>query len=133
MDKTTVNENLVLFSGSQGQESRGRWQRLSRYNVAFELYAPETVLRTSEALRELKIYSGPRVVYSGRAVVRDLVNSGTAVVCEANLDDASFDPEFFSFVAQPDQLRERFKEFVNDWQKVIQVRPEFKVALADIQ
>jgi extracellular factor (EF) 3-hydroxypalmitic acid methyl ester biosynthesis protein len=125
--------NQVTFQTSLGNESRGNLLRLSRHGVAFEVHGADTVLRTSESLRELKIYSGSRVVYSGRAVVRDLVNSGTTIICEANLDDASFDPEFFSFVAQPEQLRERFKEFVSDWQKVIQVRPEFKVALADIQ
>lgn len=133
MENVVVNASQVSFLNGLGSESRGTLLRLSRHGAAFELPGSEVVLRTSEALREFKIFAGERVVYSGRAVVRDLVNAGTAIVCEANLDDSSFDPEFFSFVAQPDLLRARFKEFVNDWQKVIQVQPEFKVALADIQ
>ena len=133
MDDTILKQNLVTYVNSQGNEARGNLLRLSHHGVAFELYSPDGVTRTSEVLREFKIFSRERLVYSGRAVVRDLVNAGTVIVCEANLDDASFDPEFFSFIAQPEQLRERFKEFVNDWQKVCQVRPEFKVALADIQ
>lgn len=133
MDETTLKENLVVFNNSQGIEVRGSLLRLNRHAAAFEIYSADTVLRTSEVLQEFKIFSRERVVYAGRAVVRDLVNSGTVVVCEANLDDLSFDAEFFSSVAQPDQLRARFEEFVREWQKVCQVRPEFKVALADIQ
>ncbi len=133
METAVVNERLVLFQNSQGNEVRGNLLRLNRHAAAFELYAADTVLRTSEALQEFKIFSRDHVIYSGRAVVRELVNAGTMVVCEANLDDRSFDADFFSAVAQPEQLRARFDEFVREWQKVCQVRPEFKVALADIQ
>lgn len=133
METAVVNERLVLFQNSQGNEVRGNLLRLNRHAAAFELYAADTVLRTSEALHDFKIFSHEHVIYSGRAVVRDLVNAGTLVVCEANLDDRSFDADFFSSVSQPEQLRARFDEFVREWQKVCQVRPEFKVALADIQ
>jgi len=133
MDDTIPKENLVMFRNSQAGEGRGHLLRLTRHAVAFEIFSPEVVLRTSEALQEFKIFSQERLVYSGRAVVRELVNAGTVAVCEADLDDFSFDADFFTSVAQPDQLRARFDDFVRDWQKVCQVQPEFKVALADIQ
>lgn len=133
MEAAVVNERRVLFQNSQGNEVRGTLLRLSRHAAAFEIYSADTVLRTSEVLQDFQIFSQARVMYSGRAVVRELVNAGTTLVCEANLDDLSFDADFFSSVSQPEQLRARFDEFVREWQKVCQVRPEFKVALADIQ
>lgn len=133
MENAPTADNLVSFQTSQGHAARGHLVRLSRHGVAFEIQGGDVVMRTSEVLQEFKIHSRERLLYSGRAVVRELINSGTAVLCEANLEDMSFDAEFFSLVAQPDKLRQRFVEFVNEWQKVCQVRPEFKVALADIQ
>lgn len=133
MDPTAVNASQVTFQNSLGHEVRGNLLRLGQHGVAFEVHGADVVLRTSEMLREFKILAGERTVYSGRAVVRDLVNAGTVVVCEANLEDASFDPEFFTFVTRPRELKQRFQEFVSDWQRVVQIRPEFKVALADIQ
>jgi extracellular factor (EF) 3-hydroxypalmitic acid methyl ester biosynthesis protein len=133
MEETTLRENLVMFKNSQESESRGNLLRLSRHAASFEIYSPDLVLRTSEALREFKIFSKERVIYSGRAVVRNVVNIGTAVVCEASLDELGFDADFLSSIAQPGQLRSRFEAFVREWEKVFQVRPEFKLALADIQ
>lgn len=126
-------DRVVGFQTSQGFELQGTLLRLSPHAAAFEVYGADTVLRTSEVLQEFKIYSRGQVVYTGRAVVRELVNTGTVVICEANLDDVGFDADFFLSVAQPDKVRDRFNEFVQEWQKVCQVLPEFKIALADIQ
>ena len=128
-----LKDRVVGFQTSQGLELQGSLLRLSPHAAAFEVYSADTLLRTSEVLQEFKIYSGGQPVYTGRAVVRELVNAGTVMICEANLDGSGFDAEFFQSAAQPEQLRERFNEFVHEWQKVCQVRPEFKVALADIQ
>lgn len=133
MEITGANENHVTFQNAQGHQARGNLLRLNRHGVAFEIHGTDQVMRTSEILQEFKIYSREQVIYSGRAVVRELINAGSSVVCEANLDDLSFDADFFSSVSQTNKLRERFAEFVREWQKVCQVRPEFKVTLADIQ
>ena len=114
MENGDDKASLVIFRNSQGHEIRGGLLRLSRHAAAFEVCSADAVLRTSEILREFKIHSHERIVYSGRAVVRELVNAGTVAVCEANLDDLGFDIAFFSFVAQPDRLRERFDEFVRE-------------------
>jgi len=128
-----LKERIVAFHTSQGLKLEGGLLRLSPHCVAFEVYSADTVIRTSEVLKEFKIFSGGRTVYAGRAVVRVLVNAGTVQICEANLEPSGFDADFFLLAAQPEKLRERFAEFFQEWQKVCQVLPEFKVALADIQ
>ena len=128
-----TNDRLVTFQNGQDREGRGQLLRLSRHAVSFEVYGADGVLRTSQALQSFKVFAREQVVYAGRAVVRDLVNAGSALVCEADLDDFGFDADYFSSVAQPDRLGARFDDFVREWQQVCQVRPEFKVAVADIQ
>src|SRR5258706_307433 len=117
MDQIAQNESLVTFRTSQGFEVRASLLRLSRHSASFEIYSPDAILRTSESLGEFKILVNDRAVYSGRAVVTDLVNAGTVVVCEADLDDFCFDAEFFSAISQNGHLAEQFNVFVTHWQQ----------------
>jgi extracellular factor (EF) 3-hydroxypalmitic acid methyl ester biosynthesis protein len=84
-------------------------------------------------LEEFRIFTCGQPVYSGRAVVGESVNTGTLTVISVSLDDTNFDNHFFSDLRQSGRLRERFQDFLGDWQKVCKVLPEFKLAVADIQ
>ena len=81
MKQSEFSESLVLFRTSQAIEVRASLLRLDRYAASFEIYSPDTVMQTSEALEDFKILINDRPAYVGRAVVRDLVNTGTVVVC----------------------------------------------------
>lgn len=48
-------ECLVVCKTGQGVELRGSLLRLTRFSVAFELYNPHAVLRTSEVLSDFRI------------------------------------------------------------------------------
>lgn len=133
MNSATDNENWVSFRTSQGSALRGNLVRLSRYAAAFEVYHSEAVVQTSESLADFKIFLGQRTVYSGRAIVRSAIQTGSMVVCETDLEDWSFNGELLAAVGQPDRLPERFAEFVRQWECACKVRPEFKVAVADIR
>jgi extracellular factor (EF) 3-hydroxypalmitic acid methyl ester biosynthesis protein len=106
---------------------------LTRYAAAVEVYSIETVIKTSEVLEDFKIHIDYKTAYSGRAVVRNVVNTGTLTVCSVALEDHSFDVEFFTTLSQKGQLRAGFDDLVGQWQRVCRVLPEFKVAVADIQ
>src|ERR1019366_1116895 len=128
-----IKDSLAVFRTSQGVEIRAPLARVTPYDVAFEVYSPETVIRTSEVLEEFKILINDQPVYSGRAVVRNVVNTGTSLVCSVDVDDFCFDARFFAALGENGQLSERFKAFLQQWQGVCKVLPEFKVAVADIQ
>jgi extracellular factor (EF) 3-hydroxypalmitic acid methyl ester biosynthesis protein len=130
---TEIKDALITFRTSQGAEIRASLLSLTRYAVSFEVYSPDTVLKSSEVLEEFQIFAGDRPLYAGRAVVRDTVNTGTVLVCSAVLDDFCFDPGFFDALGKDGQLRGRFDEFVYQWQRVCKVLPEFKVIVADIE
>jgi extracellular factor (EF) 3-hydroxypalmitic acid methyl ester biosynthesis protein len=128
-----VRDSLVICQNNQGVEIRASLLRLTRYVAAFEIYNPALVLRMSEVLGGFKIIINDRTIYSGRAVVSNLVNTGTVIVCEAKLDEGSFSMASFSPVEAANRVHGGFAEFLSHWQKNYKVLPEFKVVVADMQ
>lgn len=125
--------SFILCRNSQGAEVRGTILRMSRYTVVFEVYNPYSILQLSEVLTEFRITINERTVYSGRAVITNLVNTGILLVLEASLsEDGWIDVDVFS----PGHLRERlqseFVDFLRETQRIHQVLPEFKVVVSDM-
>lgn len=123
-------ESLVFCKNSQGVEIRAGLLRVTRYLAAFEIYNPNVVVRMSEVLGDFRVIVHERVIYSGRAVVGNVVNTGTGVVCEAKLEESGLN------VAPLDSspsLGARFNDFLSEWQKLYRVRPEFKDVMGDMQ
>jgi extracellular factor (EF) 3-hydroxypalmitic acid methyl ester biosynthesis protein len=123
-----TSDRWVVFGHGQGSEI-GRLIRLTRHVAVFETYALSEVLQTSQVLAAFKILSRAETVYDGRAVVRSLINAGTAIVCEVTLDEEWLETR----VPEPDRgVREGFSGFLQEWQRVYQVGEEFKVVVADL-
>jgi len=129
-----ARESQVVCQNSQGAEIRANLLRLTRHAVVFEVYNCDLALRMSEVLEDFKVSVEGRDVYDGRAVISNLLSTGTALVCEARLDDASLTlPPFCSTGNGEPSLRDHFAEFANRWRRFHQVRPEFKDVLGDMQ
>jgi extracellular factor (EF) 3-hydroxypalmitic acid methyl ester biosynthesis protein len=129
-----VKESQVTFQTVEGVKLRGTPVRVTRHSVVFELYNPGIAPRLSEVLGEFRIILQGRVIYSGRAVVRSVVDVGSKAVCEATLDDARWLDISADLIAKCDnQLVEEFDAFVKEWQKLYKVLPEFKEAVTDIK
>ena len=124
--------SMAVGQTSQGIEIQGTLLRLTRFLAVFEVYNPGLVLRTSEVLTDFKIALRDRTVYSGRAVISSLVNTGGVLVCEVSLGDFWLELDAFLPGSQ-DEKRAGFRELLQHWQKVYQIRPEFKVVVADMQ
>ena len=131
---SVVKESLVTFQTADGLELRGVPTRVTRHTVVFELYNPSVAPRLSEVLGEFKIVLQDRAIYSGRAVVHNVVNAGLNVVCEATLNEAHWiNVELGSALQHNGRLAEEFNSFMQEWQKLYKVLPEYKVVLADMQ
>ncbi len=126
-------ESIVSCRNSQGVDLRATPVRMTRHLVVFEVYNPYSILQLSEVLQEFKIFINQRLVYSGRAVVSNLVNTGIFLVCEASLDDAWLDVDLFSPVDQRERLLSEFGEFLAECKKADQVMPDFKLVVSDLQ
>jgi extracellular factor (EF) 3-hydroxypalmitic acid methyl ester biosynthesis protein len=133
-DESEYPASLVVCHASAGVELRGSLLRVTRYSVVFEVYNPHCVLRLSEVLSEFQIVVRDRTVYSGRAVVGNLLNAGLALVCEAVLEEASWqDVDLASAMSGSGSLREQFAAFLTDWQKLYRIGAEYKLVIADMQ
>src|SRR6478672_4466962 len=99
-------DSLIVCRNSQGLEVRATPLRMTRHLVVFEVYNPYSILQLSEVLQEFQIVMNDRVVYSGRAVVSNLVNTGIVLICEATLDESWLDVDLFSPMTHPQRLHE---------------------------
>jgi extracellular factor (EF) 3-hydroxypalmitic acid methyl ester biosynthesis protein len=126
-------DSFILARNSQGIEVRAGVLRLTRYLAVFEVYNPYSILQLSEVLSDFKIVINDRIMYSGRAVVSNVVNTGIMLVCEATLDESWLDIDLFSSVTTPNRLRAEFAQFVQEWHKIEHILPSFKAAVADLQ
>jgi extracellular factor (EF) 3-hydroxypalmitic acid methyl ester biosynthesis protein len=125
--------NMVVCQNSQGTAIHAGLLHLTRYLATFEIYTPGLDLRVSERLSDVKIIVNDQVVYSGTAVVTKLVNAGAVLICEAKLDEAWYDADFSPRTDGGAELNGKFREFIQEWQKLYRVTPEYKVVLADMR
>jgi extracellular factor (EF) 3-hydroxypalmitic acid methyl ester biosynthesis protein len=129
-----VKENFVTFQTADGLELHGMLTHVTRHAVFFELHSPNVVPRFSEALDEFKIVMQDRTVYSGRAVVRNVLNDGLKATCEVTLNEAHWrDVNLDLILQRNNHLAHEFQTFISEWQKFYTVLPEYKVVLTDMQ
>ncbi len=127
-------EASVAFTSAGGAAMHGSLGRMTRHSATFEIYSPNTVLNTSEALTDFSIHFHGQVIYFGRAAIRSIVDAGAKVVCEVTLDEAQWSKVDVQSIARRDgRIAGEFKEFLREWQKFYLVSPEFKVVVADMQ
>jgi len=127
-------ESHVTFQMVEGVKLRGALSRVTRHVAVFELYKSNATPRFSEVLGEFTIVMQERAVYSGRAVVSKVVDAGAKLVCETMLDETGWtDLNFGLLIKQDGHLAKEFKTFLQDWQKLYTLSPEFKIVVADMQ
>jgi extracellular factor (EF) 3-hydroxypalmitic acid methyl ester biosynthesis protein len=131
--QTTERDSIIVCQTSQGYSVRATPLRITRDVVAFEVYNPYSILQLSEVLNEFRIIVNDQLIYSGRATVSSLVNTGSMLVCEATLDEDWLDVDLFALVTEPKKLRADFSHFLTEWERINIILPQYKVVLADMQ
>lgn len=132
--KWSVRESLVRFQDGQGAIFSASIQRLTRLSVIFEISGGLCSFRVSQVLHDFQIVLREQPVYSGRATVRNLVDTGTGFLCEATLSENLWsDLQFTSGKTANGLLRQGFEDFFDEWQKLCKVGPDYKVIVADMQ
>lgn len=131
--KTSEIDSFIVCQNRRGEKVRATLLKLTRYRVVFEVYNPYGIFQSSEVLSDFKIIMNDQTVYSGRAVVSSLINTGTLLLCEASLGDFWQELDFLSALHDGDKLQERFAAVKEEWEEVHHVIPDFKVVIADMQ
>lgn len=129
---TTRNlSNLIVFRNSQGLQARGSLLKLSRTMLIFEVYNPYSIVQLSEVLEDMEIRSGERIVYNGRAVVTNLVNTGLMLIVSARLVDAWSDLR--GLIGDDRRIQQEVLSFIEDWQESHRIRPGYQLAVSQIR
>jgi extracellular factor (EF) 3-hydroxypalmitic acid methyl ester biosynthesis protein len=123
-----LTESVIEFVTAQGVESEARLVKLARFEVIFNVFGPENILRTSEVLTKLKIVSAGQVLYDGRATVSNLLAISGGITCQADLEDPGVHVPML-----PAEADGAYEEFQREWLASYKIRPEFKVVVADVE
>ena len=101
MDLTSESsQSVITCRNSQGTELTANLLRIKRYSVVFEVYNPYSILQLSEVLSDFRIMASRRLLYDGKAVVSNLLNTGIVLVCEAMLDEGWVEVDFLSSIGE---------------------------------
>ena len=138
MDLTSeTSQSVITCRNSQGTELTANLLRIKRYSVVFEVYNPYSILQLSEVLSDFRIMASRRLLYHGKAVVSNLLNTGIVLVCEAMLDEGWVEVDFLSGVSGSavegrGDLASQFSSFMGEWKSANQVHDPFKLVVADL-
>jgi len=126
------SQSVIKCRNSQGMEVQANLLRLTRYSVVFEVYNPYSILQLSEVLSDFRILANRRLIYRGKAVVSNLLNTGLVLVCEASLEDGWQEVDFLSGVTGEADLGSQFAGFMSEWKAANKVQDAFKISVADM-
>lgn len=132
------SQSVITCRNSQGTELTANLLSIKRYSVVFEVYNPYSILQLSEVLSDFRIMASRRMLYQGKAVVSNLLNTGLVLVCEAMLDEGWIEVDFLSSLANgqavggESNLCAQFGNFMGEWKTANQVRDPFKLVVADL-
>ena len=138
MDLTSESsQSVITCRNSQGTELTANLLRIKRYSVVFEVYNPYSILQLSEVLSDFRIMASRRLLYHGKAVVSNLLNTGIVLVCEAMLDEGWIEVDFLSGVSgaaagSKSDLSAQFASFMGEWKSANKVHDPFKLVVADL-
>jgi extracellular factor (EF) 3-hydroxypalmitic acid methyl ester biosynthesis protein len=129
-----IKESKVIFQTAESLELQGALSHVTRHTIVFELYNPAVTLRLSEVLLGFEIIFQERIIYSGRATTRKVVDGGTKIICEATLNEEGWrDLNLALLLENEGGAANEFKAFLKEWQKLYKVLPEFKIVISDMQ
>ncbi len=131
IDHRSTIQSLVNFQNSQGDRARGTLLKLSRSTVVFEVYNPYSIVQLSEVLETFTIRRGDRIIYEGRAVVSNLVNTGLMLIVSVTLVDAWSD--LSGLMETGSGIDTEAKRFIDDWEAASDIQPGYELAVTRIR
>lgn len=129
---TSLNDVSVTGRTNQGAELRGNILRLSRYDAVIEIYSNLLALQSSAVVHDFKIITRHQPIYSGRGVIKQVINTGLTSTCEVTLEDSWLDLDAPG-AASASSIQTQFRRYFQDRQKTNRILQEFKVVIADVQ
>jgi extracellular factor (EF) 3-hydroxypalmitic acid methyl ester biosynthesis protein len=118
----------ISFQNSQGLLGKGTLISIANDQIVFEVYNPNSIGQISEVLTELKIRKNNTLVYSGRAIVIALVNTGLILIVSVKLEE-----NWLGQLEHLDFPSENVSQFLEDWESRRQLLPDFRMAVEEMR
>lgn len=130
---TDWKDSVVKFRASHGLEAQAPLIGATRRTAVFEVSSPSLIVRLTEVFEQFRICAQDRVIYSGRAVVGNLIETSGTARCEVTLDEKSWSDLVLSELElQSNRLHQQFGDFLREWEKLCLIDREYKVVVADM-
>ena len=114
MDQALLGiDSTVAFSNSQNVKGRGTLVHITRKIVVFEVYNPYSLVQVSEALSNIKVMRGDRLVYDGTGTVTYIVTTGLMSIVTVALSDVWAD---LNGLMPGAGLKIEAERFIKDWE-----------------
>lgn len=104
----------------------------NKEHVIFKLDDSLVTLKLSDILEPFSIFLDNRALYQGKAVVVNLIVSGSTTICQAKLEDGWGGSPGGNSEFSTETIRQNYDNFVNHWQVFYRLAPEYKVIIADM-
>jgi extracellular factor (EF) 3-hydroxypalmitic acid methyl ester biosynthesis protein len=125
--RDALADSVVVFVNSQGISARGTLVSLKRTLIIFEVYNPYSIVQMSEVLKEVRITRRQRTIYTGRAMVSNLVSTGLMLIVSAALVDPWSELEGLNTQMG---VREEAERFLDDWRDASDLEPSFQLSIS---
>jgi extracellular factor (EF) 3-hydroxypalmitic acid methyl ester biosynthesis protein len=122
---------VVTFRNSQGEAARGTLTSVQRRSLVMEIYNPYSIVQVSEVLSELTVRSGERSIYTGKAVVVSLVNTGLMAVVSVSLTDEW--SEFNAINGDLSRVSQEASRFVEEWGSRFRISGSYQVMISEFR
>ena len=96
-----------------------------------EIYNPYSIVQVSEVLSELTVRSGERSIYTGKAVVVSLVNTGLMAVVSVSLTDEW--SEFNAINGDLSRVSQEASRFVEEWGSRFRISGSYQVMISEFR
>jgi extracellular factor (EF) 3-hydroxypalmitic acid methyl ester biosynthesis protein len=103
---------------------------LAKGEVVFEVYDGSSIVQLSEILEHVSIFRGERTIYSGRAVVSNLVSTGLMGIVSADLLDPW--PDLLGLEARAG-IQEEAETSVRQWESAHALQPSYQLAMGNLR
>ena len=123
--------SVITFKNGQGISARGTLLTSSQKTIVFEVYNPCIIVKLSEVLDELSLAVGSDLVYRGKAVVSNLVNTGLMLVVSATLVDSWADLTDKNYTAA--ELELKTGGFIDDWDSSRKLEVGYLVVVGELR
>mgnify|MGYP007062884197 CR=1 FL=1 len=122
--------NTIFLKNSQGSTVGGLLLKLNRNTIVLEVYNPYSIVQLSEVLNDLKVLRGDKIIYNGKAVVNNLLNTGLMLIVSATLVDSWKD---LTEIEDPDKISTEIHYFIDDWEKNNMLNPGYQLFVSEIR